>query len=338
MNALAPIDKALRALAVATTVGAVKSIHDKAEMLRGLAKQADESGAMANKCAEVKVRSERKGGGMLLLLERKGGPGRGKKNRQTAGSFAEAIEAAGLEERAARRWQILASIPEKIFESLLVSLRDNGEITSAAFLRLAAGRRKPGRPGSLTAPPEGRIEDLESLVTDGHAFRCIYADPPWQYGNQATRASTDNHYPTLTVDEICALPVADLAGDDAHLHLWTTNAFLFDAKRVIEAWGFEYKSCFVWCKPQMGIGNYWRVSHEFLLFGVRGSLPFVDRGCMSWLEAPRSSHSRKPESVRALVERASPGPRIELFARRSAPGWTSWGNEVAPTLFVEGVV
>lgn len=102
-------------------------------------------------------------------------------------------------------------------------------------------------------------------------FGIIYADPPWQYGNQSTRASTDNHYDTMSVDDICEMPVADHVADNAHLHLWTTNAFLFDAKRVMDAWGFEYRSVFVWVKPQMGIGNYWRVSHEFLLLGIRGN-------------------------------------------------------------------
>src|SRR5690606_24138432 len=115
------------------------------------------------------------------------------------------------------------------------------------------------------------VTDLRQLIVAGKKFGCIYADPAWQYGNQATRAATDNHYVTMSVDAICAMPVAEVAADDAHLHLWTTNAFLFDAKRVMEAWGFEYRSCLVWVKLQMGIGNYWRVSHEFLLLGIRGN-------------------------------------------------------------------
>ena len=82
------------------------------------------------------------------------------------------------------------------------------------------------------------VDDLDTLIAQGLKYRAIYADPPWRYGNQGTRAATDNHYPTMTVDEIAALPIAQLAADAAHLHLWTTNAFLFESKRVIEAWGF----------------------------------------------------------------------------------------------------
>jgi len=177
------------------------------------------------------------------------------------------------------------------------------------------------------------VKDLAKLtveVAEGirPPYRTVYADPPWKYGNQATRSATDNEYPTLTVDEICELPVVGLADEEAHLHLWTTNAFLFEAKRVIDAWGFEYKSCFVWVKSQMGIGNYWRVSHEFLLLGVRGGLRFRDKGQMSWIEVPRGEHSAKPEQIRERLELVSLPPYLELFARRQIPGWSAWGNEV----------
>src|SRR5215831_6336523 len=126
------------------------------------------------------------------------------------------------------------------------------------------------------------VDDLYALAADGRRFGCIYADPPWLYNNQASRAATSKHYGGMTVDEICALPVSALAADDAHLHLWTTNAFLFDTWRVFAAWGFEFKSSFVWTKPQLGLGNYWRNAHEVLLTAVRGNTNrFGDRGFAS---------------------------------------------------------
>lgn len=175
----------------------------------------------------------------------------------------------------------------------------------------------------------------ESLAAkSGRKFGCVYADPPWQYGNQSTRASTDNHYDTMTIADLKALPVASVVADDAHLHLWTTNAFLRDSFDVIEAWGFEYRSVFVWVKPQMGIGNYWRVSHEFLLTAIRGdSKRFNDRSLMSWLQADRTKHSAKPEAVRGFIERASPGPYLELFGRKPVGGWTVLGNQIDARLF-----
>mgnify|MGYP001558340435 CR=1 FL=1 len=175
----------------------------------------------------------------------------------------------------------------------------------------------------------GNITDsLANLIRSGSKFACIYADPPWKYENQATRSATKNHYPTMTAEEIAALPVAQTTSDDAIVHLWTTSSFLHNAFHILEAWDFEYKSSFIWVKPQMGIGNYWRISHEFLLTATRGKVRFQDHGIMSWLRENRTQHSAKPETVRQLIEKASPGPRLELFGRRRVSGWTVLGNQI----------
>lgn len=181
-------------------------------------------------------------------------------------------------------------------------------------------------------------EDLDALAAEVEAgarapFGTVYADPAWQYGNQGTRGSTGDHYVGMSVEEICALPVGRLAAEKSHLHLWTTNAFLFDAQRVMESWGYTYKSCYIWVKPQIGMGNYWRVSHEFLLLGVRGGLTFAANNLRSWGEFKRTQHSAKPEQIRDLIHVASPGPRLELFARRAVEGWTCWGNEIRREVF-----
>lgn len=181
--------------------------------------------------------------------------------------------------------------------------------------------------------PGCALSDLNILAKEGKKFGTIYADPPWTYSNQSTRGSTDRHYPTMSVEEIAALPVGDLAADDCHLHLWTTNNFVFEVPKILESWGFTYKSMFVWCKPQMGMGNYWRVSHELLFFAVKGNAPFRDRGLMSWGKIDRGKHSSKPEQVRAMIEKASPPPYLELFGREAVQGWAVWGNEVSKTLF-----
>lgn len=180
------------------------------------------------------------------------------------------------------------------------------------------------------------VEDLHGLVASGAKFGCIYADPPWLYDNQGTRAATGNHYGGMTVDELCALPVRELALPDAHLHLWITNAFLFDAPRIFAAWGFEFRSTFAWVKPQMGIGNYWRNSHELLLTAVRGDANrFNNHSMMSWGQFDRTAHSAKPEQIRQMLERASHGPYLELFGRRKTNGWTVWGNQIERNLFFQ---
>jgi N6-adenosine-specific RNA methylase IME4 len=134
----------------------------------------------------------------------------------------------------------------------------------------------------------------------------------------------------MTVDAICDEPVEALCHDQAHLHLWTTNGFLLDAFDVLEAWGFTYKSCFIWVKPQLGTGNYWRVSHEFVLFGTRGNLPFQDKAQRSWIECDRTEHSCKPAAVRELIEKVSPPAYLELYGRQRPrnDSWTVYGNEL----------
>lgn len=179
------------------------------------------------------------------------------------------------------------------------------------------------------------VRRLDALIENGAKFSTIYADPPWPYRNTAARGAAANHYRTLSLEAIRSLPVKELAADQAHLHLWTTNAFLCSTFDVIRAWGFRYKSCLVWIKPQIGMGNYWRVSHEYLLLGVRGNLPFRDRTCRSWLLNRRTIHSRKPFPFRELIERVSPGPYLELYGREEQPNtaWIVYGNQVERRLF-----
>lgn len=179
------------------------------------------------------------------------------------------------------------------------------------------------------------VTHLQTLVESGARFSTVYADPPWPYSNTASRGAAENHYPTMSLKQIQSEPVKDLVTDKAHLHLWTTNAFLSEALDVIRAWGFTYKSCLLWIKPQIGMGNYWRVSHEFLLLGVRGRLPFHVRTICSWQLARRIAHSRKPYLFRGLIEQVSPGPYLELYGRQEQPdgGWTVYGNQVERRLF-----
>lgn len=192
------------------------------------------------------------------------------------------------------------------------------------------GRSTASRPSSPSI-----VCSLRVLVDGGVKFSTVYADPPWPYSNTVSRGAAENHYPTLSLDAIRNEPVKELVAEQAHLHLWTTNAFLREAFDVIRAWGFKYKSCLVWVKPQIGMGNYWRVSHEYLLLGVRGNLPFQDRTCRSWQLARRTTHSRKPFLFRGLIEQVSPGPYLELYGREEQPncGWTVYGNQVERRLF-----
>lgn len=323
---LALLDRARQALAEARAVPELAELRDQAAaMARYLARKCGAEEA-ARHATEIRLRAERRIGEMLAETVQPGG------SPEALSSGSTKLPSTVTRDQSSK-WQRIASLPEPVFEEALAK----PEPTTAALVKLARqlAAQNPSAPEG--EPETNTTTALEALSASGRKFGTIYADPPWKYGNQGTRAATNNHYGTMSVDEIAALPIADLAADDAHLHLWTTNAFLFDAKAIIEAWGFEYKSCLVWVKPQMGIGNYWRVSHEFLLLGVRGRCPFGARDLMSWVHAERNKHSAKPGTVRAMIERASPAPRLELFGRHVAQGWTVWGNEIARGLFDEDV-
>ncbi len=192
-----------------------------------------------------------------------------------------------------------------------------------------------GRASDPEPPCPSIVSNLTELTACQAQFSTIYADPPWSYTNTAARGAAEKYYRTLTMDRIRNELVQALAADQAHLHLWTTNAFLREAFDVIHHWGFRDKSCLIWVKPQLGMGNYWRVSHEFLLLGVRGSLPFREHTIRSWQLARRTVHSRKPFAFRALIQRVSPGPYLELYGREEQPrsGWTVYGNRVERRLF-----
>jgi N6-adenosine-specific RNA methylase IME4 len=172
-------------------------------------------------------------------------------------------------------------------------------------------------------------------------YRTICADPPWRYSQsritttgKQRRAEALAHYNTMPLEDICALPVGDLAEDDAHLYLWVTCPLLFWAKDVIEAWGFEYRTLITWEKQgTLGMGFHFRVQTEHVVFATRGSLPIAaaDRR-RNIFAAPKRAHSAKPDCFYDLVEQVSPGPYVELFARRARFGWDYYGDESLGTI------
>jgi len=172
-------------------------------------------------------------------------------------------------------------------------------------------------------------------------FSTILADPPWRFQNRTGKMAPEHkrlaRYETMSIEEICALPVADYAADPSHLYLWVPNALLPCGLRVMEAWGFSYKANVVWYKVRKdggpdgrGVGFYFRNVTEMLLFGIRGKMRTLQPGRtqVNIIATRKREHSRKPSAVYGLIERCSPGPRLELFARERVKGWTQWGLEV----------
>lgn len=159
-------------------------------------------------------------------------------------------------------------------------------------------------------------------------YRTIMADPPWDIHQVGGRGAS-NHYPLMSVAEISALGVKRYAADNSHLWLWVTNASMDAGYDVIKSWGFTYRSCLTWIKPYFGLGHYLRNQTEHLLLATRGAAPVRFKAQGTWFYAPLQEHSHKPEEQFAIIERVSPGPYLELFARRRHSRWHVWGNEVS---------
>jgi N6-adenosine-specific RNA methylase IME4 len=320
---LSNIANADRLLAEAQTVQEAISVSDVAEAARIYARRVGMSVPLINRATEIKLKAERKAGEILAGMDKA-------KNRH---STVDSLSSLGITGKQSSRWQRAALVPEDEFVNYVQSANQSGrEITSSGLLKLA----NAAAPKNGAKPAHGETgicTDLSELVQRGEKFGTIYADPPWRYQNQGTRASTGNHYAgDMSIDEICAMPIAELSAEKCHLHLWTTNAFLFECPKIFKAWGFEFKSSFVWVKPQMGIGNYWRNSHEIMLLAVKGGQTALSRAEMSWLECKRGQHSAKPDAVRHSIERLSPGPFLELFGRKKVEGWTVFGNQIVEEL------
>lgn len=186
---------------------------------------------------------------------------------------------------------------------------------------------------------ERRIERIDKLIEFNASplqstkkYNVIYADPPWQYDySQSTAREIENQYPTMTLEDICNLPINNVAGTDCVLFMWATSPKLSEAMEVLQAWGFEYRTNGVWIKDKIGMGYYFRQQHELLLIATRGNIPAPspDARVSSVIEAPRTDHSKKPEQVYEIIERMYGDlPMIELFCRNRREGWEAWGNQV----------
>lgn len=160
-------------------------------------------------------------------------------------------------------------------------------------------------------------------------YRVIVADPPWAYTKRAGDASHrgDLPYPPMTTDEICALDVSSIAHDDAVLWLWTTNAFMRDAYRVLDAWGFEERTILTWAKDRMGLGDWLRGQTEHCIMAARGKPTITLVNQTTLLNGPLREHSRKPDEFYSLVDALCPGSKVEMFCRTPRAGWAMWGAE-----------
>jgi N6-adenosine-specific RNA methylase IME4 len=205
------------------------------------------------------------------------------------------------------------------------------------------GRDPTANFGALPPQSHDFVADLQQLRAGG-PFGTVLVDPPWRFSNRTGKVAPEHRrlarYTTMSAKEIAALPVAGLMATQGHCYLWVPNALLAEGLMVLENWGFTYKANLVWHKVRKdggsdgrGVGFYFRNVTELVLFGTRGQLRTLAPGRrqVNFIATRKREHSRKPDELYPIIERCSPGPYLELFARHSRPGWALWGNE-APVI------
>ena len=234
----------------------------------------------------------------------------------------------------AHRFETLAAHPEIVAQAKAEAKENDDIVTRSLVLNMVKQKKQDDE----KAKREEAIQDqIAKPKTSNHVdiystekkYRVIYADPPWSYNDKQDTEKLGGavkHYPTMPLDEICAVPVP--AEKEAVLFLWTTSPMLEDSFKVINAWGFKYKSSFIWDKVLHAMGHYNSVRHEFLLIATRGSCtPDVPKLLDSVVSIERTEHSRKPKEFRDIIDTLYPlGNRLEMFAREAPDGWDVWGN------------
>lgn len=337
---------ARRALAQAVKIDDVKDIRDKSLAMELYAYQRRDRELMAWS-TELKRRAGRRLGQVMAELRTekklaKGARQKGVGKRGNAGlpeTRVESLAEQGIDKNLANEARKLAAMSEEKFEAdvakavavAVASVDGNKEVIAAA--RAESQRQKQeSRAAKEQALGERTIAASQALGTS--LYGVIYADPPWRFEpysrDTGMDRAADNHYPTMTLDDIKAMAVP--AAEDCVLFLWATVPMLPQALEVMTAWGFTYKSHFAWVKAKAGTGYWNRNRHELLLIGTRGNIPAPAPGTQyeSVIEASSPRHSVKPFHFREIIEETFPtAARVELFARERFDGWDSWGNEVS---------
>jgi N6-adenosine-specific RNA methylase IME4 len=334
---LIDLDRMSRALAEAGDAETVRAIERDLEKAEDLMRASGYEVETIRPVNELHMRARWRLGRVLMEVERASHPGKGKVASSSLTSLLRALE---LTKQTAQAAQRIGSLPDAELDKALADAHQRGVLNTFADLIerarpywYQASRRRKHRlihaRAALTATPLG-------------PFPLIYADPPWKWGhfgeldqeNEKGKGRTpDQHYPTLTYDEIKQFRVGrklikEIAHKDAVLFLWCTSANLVHALDVMAAWGFTYKTNAVWTKDRGGTGLVFRNWHEILLYGTRGAMPGPQYQPPSVFNFPRAEHSAKPPEIRSVIERMYPDfDSATRLARETVPGWSTHGFE-----------
>jgi len=329
-TALVRYDAARRALAEAVRFDDIKQIRDVAIAAQAYARQAKDRELIDN-ATDIRKRAERKAGEKLAEMKANGerDPGKGGDRKSPSPDARVKLRDLGVSYTQAERWQQLANLAPDTFEAHVAAAKKSAVASlDHATSQADKKQRRAEREQELA---EKTIAASQAIGTKQYGV--IYADPPWHFKPYSDITgmdrAADNHYPTMTLEDIKALPVP--AAPDSILFLWATVPMLPEALDVMTAWGFTYRSHCIWVKHKAGTGYWFRNRHELLLVGTRGNIPAPAPGEQyeSIIEARAGEHSAKPFHFTEIIEELFPTlPRLEMFHRgETYGGWDYWGNE-----------
>ena len=307
-------------LAIVETIEEIKHLDTKASALAEIARKEKMSKSAQDEVGEFRCDIEAKKGAWLDEYFPQGG-NRGNQYEKVARLPDGTLADEGINKKESSNARLVSKEAELVAEAIEEIKQDDKKVvTPNAVVSLVRNKKR-----------KIRVEETEQPSLDG-IYRVIYADPPWQYNADFMDkyGHAKSHYSTMSIEELCALPVADVRADDCVLFMWTTSPKLEQAFQVIKAWGFNYKTSFVWDKVKHNFGYYNSVRHEFLLIAGHGSsTQDVKELHDSVISIERSGkHSEKPEYFRELIDKLyTTGNKVELFARKKVDGWDTWGAE-----------
>ena len=237
---------------------------------------------------------------------------------------AEAIAKLGINRQQASQFQQMAANEDTVKQAIQKA-RDSDDVVSRAFIM---GEIKKAKRKEII---QKQVEDIEQGCVDNPdgLFDVIAIDPPWSYGTQYSVEGrrVANPYPEMTQEQLKKIEIP--AAENCVMFLWTTHKFIWDAKELLDIWGFPYRSMLVWDKQKMGMGVFLRMQCEFCLIGIKGEPVFRNNhGLRDIISEPRREHSRKPEAFYSLVDSLCVGRKLDYFSRERREGWKSYGNDV----------
>ena len=344
-HGLPSIEKARELLTRCRTVQECMKIKALAQAVASV----EDGEAAKNEAAAIVLLAKARVGELTAALPKTAPSEKGERSAKNVGSRPEQtksgrLEAEGLSRKEAAECEKISSLQKSGDLDRMIKRGATTTAAAVAMHRLQPDQRKQvlGKLGDNSdfrkavgevklAAKRSLAEEIRAnpVVTPDGRYQVIVSDPPWKYDSRAedTTHRGKNLYPDMTVEEICALPVASLAQDDCVLWLWTTNAFMRSAYQCLDAWGFKEKTILTWDKEIMGLGDWLRNSTEHCILAVKGRPVVSLTNQVTLIRERRREHSRKPDAFYTMVNALCPGSKLDMFSRTSRDGWASWGAE-----------